>query len=177
MDQVLRGLSFAYAYIDDVLIASTSPKEHTEHLRAVFNRLTTNGIVVNTNNCVLGVKELDFLKHHIDQNGITPLQSKVQAIHDFPQTNSQRQLQRFMGMINFYHRFIPHGAELLHPLHALINPKFKALDLNWDHNTSTTFLAAKQALANATLLVYPQSNAPICVMTYASDIAVGAVLQ
>ena len=177
MDQVLRGLSFAYAYIDDVLIASTSPQEHTEHLRVVFDRLTTNGIVVNPNKCVLGVKELDFLGHHIDQNGITPLQSKVQAILDFPQPTSQRQLRRFMGMINFYHRFIPHGAELLHPLHALVSPKSKAQDLNWDDSTSTAFLTAKQALANATLLVYPQSNAPICVMTDASNIAVGAVLQ
>ena len=134
---------------------------------------------MNPNKCVLGVKELDFLGHHIDQNGITPLQSKVQAILDFPQPTSQRQLQRFMGMINFnfYHRFIPHGAELLHPLHALINPKSKAQDLNWDDSTSTAFLAAKQALANATLLVYPQSNAPICVITDASDIALGAVLQ
>ena len=119
MDQVLRGLSFAYAYIDDVLIASTSPEEHTEHLRAVFDCLTTNSIVVNPNKCVHGVKELDFLGHHIDQNGITPLRSKVQAILDFPQPTSQRQLGHFMGMIDFHHRFIPHGAELLHPLHAL----------------------------------------------------------
>ena len=89
IDQVLRGLSFAYAYIDDVLIASTSPEEHTEHLRAVFERLFTNGIVVNPNKCVFGVKELDFLGHHIDHNGIIPLQSKVQAILDFPQPTSQ----------------------------------------------------------------------------------------
>ena len=91
--------------------------EHTEYLRAVFDRLTTNGIVVNT---VLGVKELD------DQNGITPLQSKVQLIPDFPQPTSQRQLRHFMGMINFYHHFIPHRAELLHPLHALIKTNSEA---------------------------------------------------
>ena len=66
---------------------------------------------------------------------------------------------------------------MLHPLHALINPKSKAQDINWDENATTAFLAAKHALANATLLVYPQSNAPVCVMTDASDVAVGAVLQ
>ena len=88
MDQVLRGLPFAYAYIDDVLIASTTPEEHLEHLRAVFERLAANGIVVNPNKCVFGVQELDFLGHHIDCNGITPLQSKVHAgSRGFPTTN------------------------------------------------------------------------------------------
>ena len=89
MDQVLRDLPFAYAYIDDVLIASTTREEHLEHLRAVFERLTAHGIIINPNKCVFGVSELDFLGHHIHRNGITPLQSKVQAVMDFPQPTTQ----------------------------------------------------------------------------------------
>ena len=85
--------------------------------------------------------------------------------------------RRFIGLINFYHRFIPHGAELLHPLHALLNSKSKSQELSWNEDTTVAFLATKEALANATLLVYPKPDAPTCVMTDASDIAVGAVLQ
>ena len=177
MDQALRGLSFVYTYIDDVLIASATPEEHLEHLHTVFERLTANGIVVNPNKCVFGVEELDFLGHHIDRKGITPLQGKVQTVLNFPQPTSQRQLRRFIGLINFYHRFIPHGAELLHPLHALLNSKSKSQELSWNEDTTVAFLATKEALANVTLLVYPKPDAPTCVMTDASDIAVGAVLQ
>ena len=79
-------------HVDDVLIASTTPEEHLEHLRAIFECLTANGIVANPNKCVFGVKELDFLGNHVESNGITPLQSKVQAVMDFPQPTSQRQL-------------------------------------------------------------------------------------
>ena len=103
MDQVLRGLPLAYAYIDDVLIASSTPEEHLKHLRIVFERLTAHGIVINPNKCLFGVNEPDFLGHHIDQHGITPLPEKVQAIRDFPQPQSQRQLRQFIGLVNFYH--------------------------------------------------------------------------
>ena len=130
MDQALRGFPFVYAYIDDVLIASATPEEHLEHLHTVFECLTANSIVVNTNKCVFGVEELNFLGHHIDRKGITPLQGKVQTVLDFPQPTSQQQLRRFIGLINFYHRFIPHGAELLHPLHALLNSKSKSQELS-----------------------------------------------
>ena len=110
MDQVLRGMPSAYAYIDDVLIASSTPEQHLEDLHTVFERLSTHGIVINPNKCIFGVPELDFLGHHIDCNGITPLPEKVQAIRDFPQPQTQRQLCQFIGLVNFYHRFLPHCA-------------------------------------------------------------------
>ena len=115
--------------------------------------------------------------HHIDHKGITPLPSKVKAILDFPQPTTQSQLRRFIGLVNFYHRFIPHCAELLHPLHQLLDSKTKSQELSWNQTATTAFQNTKQALGHATLLVYPKSDAPTCVVTDASDIAVGAVLQ
>ena len=175
MDQVLRGLPFAYAYIDDVLIASSSPEEHLKHLRTVFERLATHGIIINPNKCLFGVSELDFLGHHIDRHGIAPLPEKVQAVRDFPQPQSQRQLRRFIGLVNFYHRFLPHCADLMQPLHSLL--KGKTQSLTWTEEAVAAFNATKQALANASLLAYPSPDAPTCLMTDASDTAVGAVLQ
>ena len=115
MDQVLRGIPSAYAYIDDVLIASATPEQHLQDLRTVFKKLHTHGIVINPNKCLFGVHELDFLGHHINQHGITPLPMKVQAVRDFPQPQSQRQLRQFIGLVNFYHRFLPHCADLMQP--------------------------------------------------------------
>ena len=178
MDQVLRGVPSAYAYIDDILIASATTEEHLQHLRAVFERLATHGVVINPNKCLFGVSELDFLGHHIDQRGITPLPEKVQAVRDFPQPQSQRQLRQFIGLVNFYHRFLPHCADLMQPLHALLTAASpKSQTLTWNDTALAAFYATKEALANASLLSYPKADAPTCLMTDASDTAVGAVLQ
>ena len=107
IDQVLHGLPFCYAYIDDLLIASSSPEEHKSHLRQVLKRLSDNGVVINLTKSVLGVPCLDFLGYRVDAQGISPLDEKVRDIRDFPQPTSQHKLREFLGLINFYHRFIP----------------------------------------------------------------------
>ena len=61
IDQVLRGLHFCYAYIDDVLVISANAEQHEEHLRAVFQRLSEHGIIINPDKCELGVPQLNFL--------------------------------------------------------------------------------------------------------------------
>ena len=161
MDQVLRGVPAAYAYIDDVLIASPTHDQHLKDLQTVFERLSANGVVVNPNKCLLGVTSLDILGHHIDQHGITPLPDKVQAVREFPQPQSQRQLRRFIGLVNFYHRFLPHCADLMQPLHSLISSaKPKTQTLTWNDSALASFNATKDALANASLLSYPQPDAP-----------------
>ena len=178
MDQVLRGLLFAYAYIDDVLIASATPEEHLRHLRIVFDRFATHGVIINPNKCLFGVVKLDFLGHHIEQRGITPLPEKVRVVRDFPLPQSQRQLRQFVGLVNFYHRFLPRCADLMRPLHALLTSATpKSQTLLWTATALAAFTATKEALANASLLAYPTADAPTCLMTDASDTAVGAVFQ
>ena len=110
IDQVLRGLHFCYAYIDDLLIASTSPEE----------RLSDYRVIVNPTKCHFGATVLQFLGHHISRDGIRPLEEKVQAIRDFPLPKSHGKLCEFVGLANFYRRFLPHATDLLHPL--LVTP-------------------------------------------------------
>ena len=92
VDQVLHGLPFCYAYIDDVLIASSSPTEHKVHLRTTLSRLKEYGIIINPSKCVQGVSSLQFLGHLVDSQGICTLEEKVQAIHDFPQPITRHDL-------------------------------------------------------------------------------------
>lgn len=84
IDQVLRRLDFCYAYIDDLLVASSSPEEHQQHLRLIFERLSHHGIIINAQKCVSGVSSVQFLGHLVDSDGIHPLPFKVQTIVDFP---------------------------------------------------------------------------------------------
>uniref|UniRef100_A0A1X7TI82 Peptidase A2 domain-containing protein n=1 Tax=Amphimedon queenslandica TaxID=400682 RepID=A0A1X7TI82_AMPQE len=174
---VLQGLYHTYAYIDDVLITSANEAEHKKHLQEVFTRLREYGIIINPNKCEFGVSTLTFLGHTIDKSGIRPLHSKVSAVQNFPLPKSQRKLRELLGLINFYHRFIPHCAQVLTPLHTLLSNTPSNTDITWSSECIAAFNEAKTALAEATYLSYPKPNALTSVMTDASDVAVGAALQ
>ena len=135
-------------------------------------------MVINPNKCQFGASSLQFLGHQIDSAGICPRSHKVQVILDFPVPSTHRKLHEFLGLVNFYHRFIPHAADLLRPLNELLTgPTTSTKTVTWIEETQAAFQAAKEALANATLLSRPHPTAPLAIMSDASDIAVGAVLQ
>ncbi|XP_037528670.1 uncharacterized protein LOC119405916 [Rhipicephalus sanguineus] len=118
---VLHGLDFCHAYLDDLLIASSTPDQHEVHLRSVFQRLAEHGILVNTDKSEFGVHKLTFLGHVISSSGIKPHPDKVKAVEQFPQPNNKRQLREFLGLVNYYRRFIPQCATILQPLHLLLS--------------------------------------------------------
>jgi len=178
MDKVLRGLDFCYVYIDDILIASSSPEEHVEHLKAVFSRLEKFGIVVNSNKCVFGQEEVRFLGYLVSGAGTRPLPEKVEAIRGFAQPQTVKSLRQFLGMINFYRRFIPRAAVTQAPLNDLLQGNAKGrTPVTWNPAATKAFEECKEALAQATLLAHPKPDAPLAVFTDASDFAIGAVLQ
>jgi len=175
MDDILRGLSFAFVYLDDILIASSSADEHRQHLRQVFQRLAENGMVVHKDKSLFGVDELSYLGHTVNASGVRPMATKVSAVADFPTPASKVELQRFLGMINYYHRFVPRIAQVLAPLHEATKGPGK--DIIWSADCDAAFRAAKRALAAATLLVHPSSSLLTRVVTDASNIAVGAAIE
>src|SRR5678815_2838010 len=179
IDTILRGLPFAWAYLDDLLVASATPEEHQDHLRAVFARLNDAGMRLNLAKCVLGTSSLTFLGHTVSPEGVKPLSDRVDAIRAFPLPQTQKQLRQYLGMVNFYHRFLRSASELLRPLTALITQKKRgsAIILDWTDEARKAFDASKEALAAATLLVHPQDSAPTRIQVDASDFAVGGVLQ
>ena len=137
--------------------------------------LSDYGLIINVNKCVVCSPSLEFLGHYVDADGIRPIETKVQAITDFPQPQTTKQLRQFLGLINFYHRFIPNCAHTLQPLHKLL--KVKCQNLTWDSETSKAFEDIKVNLAKATMLSHPKLAAPTSLATDASDTAIGAVLQ
>ena len=126
MDSILGDIPRVYVYIDDILVASDSPEQHMEDLKTVFKVLADNGLVVQRSKCVLGKSSLEFLGYHVDANGVAPLPTRVEAIREVPPPTTIKELQRFLGMVNYYRRFIRRAAHHLHPLfNALKGPKKK----------------------------------------------------
>jgi hypothetical protein len=175
MDKLFRHLPFVFVYLDDILIASKDITEHMKHLRLVFEILQSAGLQINPAKCTFSVSSLTFLGHNVDSTGISPMEKHVKALTDFPPPSDLKQLQRFLGLINFYRRFLPGIAGTLQPLTDLLrgNPK----TLVWSEDAAAAFCAAKAALAAATSLVHPLPGAVISLATDASDTHIGGVLQ
>ena len=179
IDEVLRGLPFCFAYIDDLLIASPDETSHKQHLHQVFQRLQDYGVQINADKSQLGVTSIEFLGHTVSPAGIAPLPSKCDSIQQFPKPSTQRQLKQFLGMVNYYNRFIPHCSLLLQPLYDMIKPskRGQSVILVWTADAEAAFLSAKQALGDATMLCFPSPDAETSIAADASDVGVGAVLQ
>ena len=102
MDEILGDIPFCFVYLDDILVFSSNPQEHLEHLRNIFQILEANGLVVNRAKCILGVSKLDFLGYHVTPEGIAPLPEKVEAIRATKPPTTVKELQRFLGMVGYY---------------------------------------------------------------------------
>ena len=169
-----------FAYIDDILIASADIEQHKEDLDTLFKQLAEYGLKLNVRKCEFFKSSIDFLGHTLSKDGMSPMQEKVSAVRDFHLPKTFRQLRRFTGMINFYHRFIRNAAKILAPLNDLLagykkSTKYK--EIEWSDASRAAFEDAKEALANATLLHFPDSNGELAIFTDASNLAVGGVLQ
>ncbi|GFX31269.1 hypothetical protein TNCV_2060881 [Trichonephila clavipes] len=188
-NEVLRNLPFVFAFVDDILVASSSPEEHLQHLQILFTRLQQYGLSLKPSKCIFGVTSIKFLGFKVSESGIEPLSDRVDCILNFPQPTTLTQLRRFLGLFNFYRRFVPKAAHLLAPLNKFLEGiknfkkskkvSYKNLhdSIQWTEEAEQAFNDAKNALADATLLRHPIPGAKLSLWTDASDKAVGGSLM
>ncbi|BHF78719.1 hypothetical protein SprV_0602183300 [Sparganum proliferum] len=150
-------------------------EEHKEHLALVFGLLDKFCIVINPSKCVLGVPSLEFLGHQVDSEGLRPRPAKVEAVRNFPPATSKGQLQRFIGRVSFYGRFLPNCADFILSLARMLSGPKIPLELTGE--SLTAFERMENSLARATFLTYPAPEAQLSLMVDASTVAVGTVLQ
>lgn len=179
IDELLRGLDFTFAYIDDILVASSDEEQHERDLREVFNRLRRGNLSINAGKCKIGQTELEFLGHTITSEGLKPPKKRIEAILRFEKPTLAKDLKRFLGMINFYRPFLPHATRHQSVLQQLVNgnKKCDTTKIVWSKETEAAFEACKDDIANATMLNYLSSNGKLTLTVDASDTAVGAVLH
>jgi len=178
IDHVLECMNNAVAYVDDIIVFSNSPEEHLKHLDELFARLKKFGIIINSTKSKFGISELQFLGHLVTAEGIKPLPDKVEAIKKYPIPLHIKQLRTYLGMINFYHRFVNNLASCLGPLNEYLKNVEKASKkIVWTDEAKVAFHESKKLLTQSTLSVYPRENCKLSNVADASDQAVGAVLQ
>ena len=175
MDEILGDIPHVFVYIDDILVASENMEQHLQDLKMVFKILSDNGLVINRKKCVLGKSSLEFLGYYVDKDGVKPLDERVDAIRQTTRPTTVKELQRFLGMINYYRRFIKNAAGHLYHLFSALEGKPKVL--KWTPEMQGSFEAIKEALASATLLHHPRHDAQLALTADASKVAMGAVLE
>ncbi|GFV83737.1 retrovirus-related Pol polyprotein from transposon opus [Trichonephila clavipes] len=177
--EVLYGLDFVFPYLDDVLVASSTEEEHSEHLKMVFERFQQYGLRINVSKSVMGAAQVEYLGFLITAEGSRPWPEKVQAIFNYKLPETIHDLRTFLGMINFYRRYLKDAAKTQAPLHELLKgaKKKDRRKVHWTDDTRRSFEKCKTDLAEAALLSFPRSGLPLSLCTDASDFAVGAVLQ
>lgn len=164
---------FVFNYLDDVVVYSKNFEDHIEHLKQVTTRLREAGLTVKPGKVILAKSEISFLGHIVSEKGVRIDQSRTRAIHKFPVPRSKKEVARFIGMCNFFRKFVQNFAGLAAPLNQL---RKKGEKFYWGDSQQAAFEALKRSISNAPVLGIPDFNLPFIVQTDASNVGIAAVL-
>nr|XP_054598745.1 uncharacterized protein LOC129163840 [Nothobranchius furzeri] len=168
----LRGKN-CFVYLDDIIVYSSTPEQHRFDLQAVFDKLQMAKLTVNMKKSHFFRTSLKFLGHVVSSSGVEVDAEKTKAVQDFPVPQNIKELQRFLGIAGWYHRFVPGFSQLTEPLHAL---KRRGAKYIWTPQCQAAFETLKKYLVSPPILGHPDFNLPFIVYTDASEVGLGAVL-
>ena len=174
MDTILQGLPRVICYIDDLLITGADDAEHLSNLEKVLQRLQEYGLHLKKAKCNFMRTSVEYLGHQITSEGLKATASKLAAIVQAPAPTNVQELRSFLGLLNYYGKFIPNLASLLHPLNTLLH---RDCPWKWSEECETAFRQAKEKLISSSVLVHYDPSLPIRVAADASAYGVGAVLS
>lgn len=176
LDMIFHDLKFkiVFNYLDDLLVYSESWDEHVKHLEEVLKRLKGAGLTVNPEKVQFGRTDISFLGHLVSNKGISIDPERTQGIRDFAAPRDAKGISRFLGMVNFYRKFIPNVAELAAPLNSL---RKKGARFIWGEEQNKSFETLKSAIMSPPVLRMPDFSLPFVLQTDASSVAIAAVLQ
>ena len=136
---------YAHNYIDGILIHSKSFDEHLIHIEKVLKAFQIENIKLKLSKCSFVKREVKYLGHKLSHNQVIPLNDNLESIMRFPTPKTVKNVQQFLGKINFYHKFIPSAAKLLFPLYNLLKKDTK---FEWNENCQNAFDQIKEYLCS-----------------------------
>lgn len=174
MDKMLHGLEGVSCYFDDILIAGPTLEVCKIRTYAVLTRLRENNVRANFDKCQFFVTEVEYLGHKISKEGVEPIKLKVDAIMNASRPKDLTSLRSFIGMLNFYSKFLPNLQSKLHPLYRLLekNAQFK-----WSENCEQVFNECKVLVCQSPVLSFYDPSKPLTVVCDAGPYGVGGILN
>ena len=174
MECVLQGVEHTVVYFDDILVTGASTEEHLHTLDKVLGKLADSGLRLKKAKCIFMAPSVEDLGHRIDREGLHPTDAKVRAINEAQSPKNITELKSFLGLLNYYSKFLPNLASKLSPLYYLLRKQQK---WTWTTEQDQAFAAAKNMLQSSALLVHYDSGKPLILACDASPYGIGAVLS
>ncbi|KAF8753823.1 hypothetical protein RHS01_06832 [Rhizoctonia solani] len=161
-------------YLDDILIFSEKPKDHPTHVREVLSRLMKNQLFCKLSKCHFHVTTVDYLGIVISPAGFSMDQKKIKAVTTWPTPKTVKQVQAFLGFVNYLRRFIPNFSLVARPLHNLTK---KESPWSWGATEEAAFQELKALVTRSPVLIHSNPKLPYYLETDASGVAMGAILS
>ncbi len=174
MEKLFHGKNGTLCFQDDILISGENPDELISRIIEVLTILQNAGLKLNLAKCKWMMTEITYLGLKICSEGILPTEEKVKSIINMPSPSNVTSLKSYLGMLNFYRKFLNNAATILEPLNKLLRDN---VTWKWGSEQRKAFDTSKLALANSKCLVHFDSNKPISVTCDSSSYGLGAVLN
>ena len=174
MSCILGDISGVAVYLDDILITGRNEWEHSATIRKVFEKIREVGLKVKLSKCEFMSPCITYLGHKIDKEGIHSTDEKIQAIKRVQRPSNVTELRAFLGLVNYYSRFLPHLSSTLSPLYKLTQ---KEQPWKWGEAEEEAMKKVQHALSNDTVLVHYTESLPLLLECDASPLGVAAVLS
>jgi hypothetical protein len=168
--------SFATAYLDDIIIYSSSWQEHKKHLCTIFEKIRRAGFTLAPNKTQLMAEKIHFLGFEFSRGKISPAEIKVLAVNKVPRPVTKTDVRSFLGMVGYYSRHIPGYAGIAAPLTDLCKGEKKA-KVEWTEACTVAFDTLKKRLMEPEILRSPKWDEPFYVFTDGSGIAIAGVIM
>ncbi|SPC64844.1 uncharacterized protein UHOD_12122 [Ustilago sp. UG-2017b] len=162
---------FLIIYLDDLLIYSSTLKQHQGHVSAVLARLRQAGLYTKAEKCQFSTSQTEFLGFVASDQGVSMDPSKTEVITDWPVPKSVHDVQVFLGFCNFYRKFIPQYSRTAYPLTQLLRKEAQSAPFAWNNEAQHAFEQLRSAFGTDTILRHFDPTQPIIVETDASDLS------
>ena len=176
MNDLLRDMIEAgnvAVFINDVMVEIEIEKGHNEIVKEVLKRIAENDLFIKPEKHVWKVKEVGFLGVVIGLDRVKMEKEKVQRVVDWPVPRNVKDVQKFLGLANYYRQFVKDFTRVAKPLHEMMR---KDVKWNWEEMQQKTFQELKERLMIELVLVILDLNKKMRVETNALDFAMGEVL-
>ena len=157
-----------------MIVLGKTDEEHLENLESVLKRLQDTGLKADKEKCEFFRDRVQFCGHEIDREALQKTQEKIEAVVSAPRPENVSQLRSFLGLVNYYNRFLPNASTVLHPLHQLLEQNS---EWQWTEQCEQAFTEAKRMITSEQVLTHYDPVLPVGLACDASPTGIGAVLS
>ena len=173
INKVIKGLPFAFGYLDDVLIHSPDIESHLQHMRILLQRLREADLKLKNSKCNYFKTHVQYLGHLVSGKGIKPLPEKLESVKKMPAPTTPKEIKQFLRLVGYYRKFLPRFVDIARPMTNLTK---QDVSFEWTLQCQASFEMLKDALITSPILKHPDPNKPYTLFTDANKYAWACVL-